>query len=79
MAVIPVTGVNTFTTAIQGLQCQMGDMRLQMGDMASRLTAIEGRSSPSALLFPQYDLAGYRGLPVTAMLTFFCHSYRLIN
>ena len=45
MATIPLEALNAFTAAIQGLQTQMGDMRLQMGAMATRLAAIEGRTS----------------------------------
>ncbi|XP_066351542.1 putative GPI-anchored protein pfl2 [Miscanthus floridulus] len=63
MATVPLEALNAFTAAIQGLQTQIGDMRLQMGRMATRLAAIEGRPSLSSSMLPQYGLPSYGGIP----------------
>ena len=51
----PAEAFNALTAAIYGMQRQLGDLSL-------RVTALEGRPSPSSQPF-QYGLPGYGGIP----------------
>jgi len=56
LTAIPTDALNALTAAIYGLQ-------RQVGDLTTRMAAIDGRPTSSAPLFVQYGLPGYGGLP----------------
>lgn len=47
MTAIPTDALDAFTTAIQGLQTQMAVMNFHLGDLATRVSAIDSRALPS--------------------------------
>ncbi|XP_066395761.1 uncharacterized protein [Miscanthus floridulus] len=55
LTAIPTDALNSLTAAIYGMQ-------RQMGDISSRLAAVEGRSPASAPPFLPYGLPGYGGI-----------------
>jgi hypothetical protein len=63
MLAIPSDALTAFTSAIQGLQNQMALMSFQMGDLATRVSALDGRDLPTAEQFPQLPMSSAGHLP----------------
>jgi len=64
---VPADTLQQFTNAVQGIQNQLAFMNFQMGDLAARVGAIDGRASPTMAQFHQSALTGSGGLPASSM------------